>query len=120
MKGELTREFRFEAAHRLPKVPANHKCGRMHGHSYRVVLTVAGPVDAGTGWLVDFAEIARAFEPVQAALDHRTLNEVAGLENPTAELLAAWIWKFVRAALPSLAAVGVYETESSGCTYRGE
>ena len=90
MHVELTREFRFESAHRLPMVPPDHKCFRMHGHSYRIEVQVAGPIDPATGWLIDFGEIAARVEPIlKAELDHRVLNDVPGLENPTAELLAA-------------------------------
>ena len=86
------REFGFEAAHRLPNVPEGHKCARLHGHSFRVEVHVAGPVDPTLGWVVDFADIRDAFEPIHDALDHRYLNEVEGLENPTSENLAVWIW----------------------------
>ena len=117
---EIFRTFRFESAHRLPNVPPGHKCARMHGHSYRVDVHVAGPLGAATGWVIDFAEIADAFEPVLEALDHRVLNDVEGLENPTCERLAVWIWARLRPALPGLSQLVVRETESSGCVYRGE
>ena len=91
MRVELVKEFRFESAHRLPRVPEDHKCFRMHGHSYRIEVCVAGEVDPALGWLVDFGDIAARVEPVlKQELDHRVLNDVPGLENPTSELLAHW------------------------------
>jgi 6-pyruvoyltetrahydropterin/6-carboxytetrahydropterin synthase len=116
---EIFREFTFEAAHRLPQVPAGHKCARLHGHSYRVTVRVSGQPGADTGWVMDFAEIARAFAPLHDQVDHRYLNEVAGLDNPTSENLARWIWDRLAAALP-LSEVTVRETAASGCTYRGD
>lgn len=118
---ELVKEFGFEAAHRLPNVPADHKCARLHGHSYRVVVHVEGAVDPASGMVLDFAVISRAFRAsVHEALDHRCLNEVEGLENPTAEHLARWIWLRLRDALPLLSAIEVHETASAGVIYRGE
>jgi 6-pyruvoyltetrahydropterin/6-carboxytetrahydropterin synthase len=113
-------EFGFEAAHRLPNVPEAHKCARLHGHSFRVEVHVAGPVDPATGWVLDFAEVRAACEPLRATLDHHYLNEVDGLENPTSEVLAQWIWTRLWPALPGLAEVVVRETCTSGCRYRGE
>ncbi len=116
----IFREFTFEAAHRLPHVPPGHKCGRLHGHSYRVEVHVSGPVGAHTGWVMDFGDIKKAFEPLGDALDHRFLNEVDGLENPTSEVLARWIWRRLRPQVPALSQVTVRETCTSGCIYRGE
>ena len=115
----LSRAFRFEAAHRLPNVPAGHKCGRLHGHSFRVELVCEGEVDPHLGWLVDFAEIKQAFDPLLMSLDHHYLNEIEGLDNPTAENIARWIWDRLKRSLPSLAQVNVAETCSSRCEYRG-
>ena len=115
----LVREFTFEAAHRLPNVPQGHKCGRLHGHSFRVELRCEGEVDSDTGWLLGFAEIKRAFDPFLEQLDHHCLNEIDGLENPTAENLARWIWVRLKPGLPLLAQVGVAETCTSRCEYRG-
>lgn len=116
---EIFKEFTFEAAHRLPNVPADHKCARLHGHSFRVRITIAGDVDPVLGWVLDFAEVKRAIRPVHDALDHRYLNEIAGLENPTSEVLARWIWRALASHLP-LSAVEVRETCTTGCVYRGE
>jgi 6-pyruvoyltetrahydropterin/6-carboxytetrahydropterin synthase len=116
---EIYREFTFEAAHRLPHVPEGHKCARLHGHSYRVSVHVEGPVGAQSGWVRDFADLAEAWRPLHDALDHRYLNDVDGLDNPTSEVVAAWIWDRLTGALPGLSAVGVRETCTSGCVYRG-
>ncbi|MEV0731901.1 6-carboxytetrahydropterin synthase QueD [Polymorphospora sp. NPDC050346] len=116
---EIFREFTFEAAHRLPNVPEGHKCARLHGHSYRVQVHVTGEVDPQAGWLMDFGDLKEAFQPLHAQLDHHYLNEVAGLENPTSEVLARWIWDRLIDLLP-LSAVMVRETCTSGCIYRGE
>jgi 6-pyruvoyltetrahydropterin/6-carboxytetrahydropterin synthase len=112
--------FSIEAAHRLPKVPPGHKCGRLHGHSFRVEIHVSGGVGQESGWVMDFADLKEAFQPVFEQLDHRYLNEVEGLSNPTSENLAVWIWQRLRPALPSLSRVVVCETCSSGCVYEGE
>ena len=120
MKVELEKDFTLECAHRLPRVPAGHKCARMHGHSFRVTVQVAGELDEKLGWLLDYAEIARAFAPVHEALDHRCLNDVSGLENPTSEVLARWIWERLVKELPLVAAVTVAETCTARCIYRGE
>ncbi len=117
---EIYKEFTFEAAHRLPNVPAGHKCARLHGHSFTVRLTVRGPLDPRLGWVMDFGDLKAAFRPLHDALDHNYLNDVPGLENPTSEVLARWIWERLHASLPLLAAVEVRETCTSGCVYRGE
>lgn len=117
---ELKKEYRFEAAHRLPRVPPGHKCARTHGHGYRVELCAAGKVDPDTGWLVDFAVLDDAWTHIFTRLDHRTLNDVPGLENSTCENLAAYIWRELRPNVPQLAAVTVWETADASCTYRGE
>ncbi len=117
---EAYKRFQIEAAHRLPNVPAGHKCARLHGHSYHIVLTVSGTVGEESGWVLDFADIEAAFEPLRALLDHHYLNDIEGLENPTSENLARWIWQRVRGELPGLAEVRVSETCNAGCIYRGE
>jgi len=116
---DIFTDFSFEAAHRLPTVPEGHKCARLHGHSFRVRVTVSGPVDPQMGWVIDFADIKQAFAPLREALDHRYLNEIGGLENPTSEVLARWIWDRLHPSLPILSAVEVRETCTSGCIYRG-
>ena len=116
---ELFAEFRFEAAHQLPHVPPTHMCARMHGHSYMVRLAIAGRVDPHAGWVMDYALIVDAFEPLRAQLDHHCLNEIPGLENPTSEHLAIWIWDRMCPAVPALRSVEVREMLHIGCVYRG-
>ena len=117
---EIFREFTFEAAHRLPNVPEGHKCSRLHGHSYRVAVHVAGPLDERLGWVMDFGVIKTVVGPIIERLDHYYLNEVVGLENPTSERLAEWLWTQLAGALPTLYAITVRETCTSGAIYRGE
>ncbi|TFV95408.1 6-carboxytetrahydropterin synthase QueD [Orlajensenia leifsoniae] len=117
---ELARTFSFESAHYLPNVPDGHKCGRMHGHSYTVEVQVAGNVGDKSGFVQDFGDLSVAFAPVQEQLDHHLLNEIEGLENPTSEHLARWIWLRLVDELPLLSAIVVSETLRSTCTYRGE
>ena len=117
---EIFKEFSIEAAHWLPNVPEGHKCRRMHGHSFQIQVYVEGPVDPLLGWVMDFAEIKAAFAPIEERIDHYCLNEVPGLENPTSENLARWIWRELRPALPLLSKVVVRETCTSGCVYSGE
>jgi 6-pyruvoyltetrahydropterin/6-carboxytetrahydropterin synthase len=117
---ELFKQFSIEAAHWLPNVPADHKCRRMHGHSFQIQVHVRGPVDPHLGWVMDFAEIKAAFAPVEDEIDHRCLNDVEGLENPTSENLARWLWKRLRPALPLLSKIVVQETCTSGCVYSGK
>ena len=116
---ELTKEYRFEAAHRLPRVPEGHKCARLHGHSYKVEIEARGAVNPESGWLVDFGVLDEAWAPLFARFDHRCLNDVAGLENPTSENLAAYIWAEMRGAVPALSGVTVWEIADAKCTYRG-
>jgi 6-pyruvoyltetrahydropterin/6-carboxytetrahydropterin synthase len=116
---ELTRTYRFEAAHLLPNVPEGHKCRRLHGHSFVIDVTARGEVDRTTGWLVDYADMDAAFEPVHAALDHRYLNEIPGLENATSEVLAAWIWDRLGGSVPGLWRITVRETCDAACAYYG-
>ncbi len=119
MHVRLSKSFGFEAAHWLPCFPEGHKCRRMHGHSFRVDVIVEGELDPAVGYLIDFADIKRATEPLERALDHRCLNEIEGLENPTSEMVAAWIWARLKPALPMLSEVVVHETCTSTCHFRG-
>jgi len=116
---EIFRLFHIEAAHRLPKVPADHKCARLHGHSFRIEIHVAGEVNRDSGWVQDFADISAAFAPVRERLDHHYLNDVPGLENPTSENLSEWIWNELSPELPMLSKIVVHETCSCGCSYEG-
>lgn len=112
--------FHLECARRLPHLPAEHPCARVHGHSFRVEVHVSGPLDPTLGWVLDFADVTAAWAPVHGALDHRYLNDIPGLENPTSEHMAMWIWAELKPALPGLNKIVIQETASSGCIYRGE
>lgn len=118
MRARITKSFAFEAGHWLPNVPEGHKCGRLHGHSYRVTLGLEGEVDPQRGWVMDFGEIAAAFGPLLRELDHACLNEIEGLENSTAEVLAHWIYQKLEPLIPLLADVTVQETPSACARYR--
>ena len=120
MHVRLIKQFGFEAAHWLPTFPEGHKCRRMHGHSFRVDVVVEGDVEEDRGYLIDYGDIAAAIEPIRSRLDHYCLNEIDGLENPTSEVLARWIWQQLQPSLPLLAEVRVHETCSSSCIYKGE
>jgi 6-pyruvoyltetrahydropterin/6-carboxytetrahydropterin synthase len=120
MIAEIYKDFHFEAAHRLPNVPAGHKCARLHGHSFHVRIHVSGETGVDSGWVLDFADIKTAFAPLHEQLDHFYLNEIAGLENPTSENIAHWIWERLETSLPLLSAVEIRETCTSGCIYRGQ
>jgi 6-pyruvoyltetrahydropterin/6-carboxytetrahydropterin synthase len=117
---EIFKEFTFEAAHRLPHVPDGHKCGRLHGHSYQVTVHVEGAVDPHTGWIQDFADLSAAMRPLLDCLDHYYLNDIDGLDNPTSEVLARWMWRRLQPTLPDLSQLTLRETCTSGCVYRGE
>jgi 6-pyruvoyltetrahydropterin/6-carboxytetrahydropterin synthase len=116
----LVKEYRFEAAHRLPNVPAGHKCARLHGHSFKVEIAICGPVDEHSGWFLDYAEVDAAWAPIHDLIDHNHLNDVEGLENPTSEHLARWLWRRLSPALPSLERVVVFETCDARCEYEGD
>jgi 6-pyruvoyltetrahydropterin/6-carboxytetrahydropterin synthase len=117
---DIFRKFQVEAAHHLPNVPAGHKCARLHGHSFLIEVHVSGDVGDSTGWVMDFADLKRIFQPLYNQLDHHYLNEIEGLENPTSENLAKWIWQKLQDDLIGLSKVIVQETCNAGCTYRGD
>ena len=116
---ELRKTFQFEAAHRLPRLPKSHKCSRLHGHSFQVEIAVSGPCDPKLGWVIDYADISDAVKPIWAKLDHYYLNQVRGLENPTSENIAIWIWNRLKPKLPLLTEIVVAETCTAKCVYRG-
>jgi 6-pyruvoyltetrahydropterin/6-carboxytetrahydropterin synthase len=117
---DIFKQFTIEAAHHLPNVPDGHKCRRLHGHSFRIEVHVSGPVAAREGWVQDFADLGAAFKPIYDQLDHYCLNDIEGLENPTSENLARWIWQRLKPRLPMLSSIVVRETCTSGCIYRGD
>ena len=116
----LTKDFSFESAHTLPHVPVGHKCARMHGHSFKVEISVEGAVDPHMGWLIDHSEISRVMAPSVERLDHAYLNDIPGLENPTFEVLSGWIWEKLAPQLPGLTEIVIHETSSARCSYRGK
>ena len=117
---DVFRVFQIEAAHYLPNVPVGHKCARMHGHSFRVEIHISGTPGATTGWVMDFADLRSAFQPFYDQLDHHCLNEIEGLDNPTSENLAKWIWHRLKPELTELSKVTVQETCNAGCIYYGD
>ena len=117
---EIFKVFTFDAAHWLPRVPEGHKCAKMHGHSFRVEIHIRGKAGSDSGWVTDFAEIAAAFEPLLEQLDHKNLNRIEGLENPTSENLCRWIWVRLKSVLPQLSRIVLQESPESGCIYEGE
>ncbi|MEW6133414.1 MAG: 6-carboxytetrahydropterin synthase QueD [Pseudomonadota bacterium] len=117
---EIFNIYHVEAARRLPYLPDSHPCSRVHGHSFRIEIHVSGPVDPDTGWVMDFAELDAAFAPVHAQIDHRYLNDIPGLENPSSERLSQWIWQKLKPSVPGLCKIVVQETQQSGCVYRGD
>jgi len=117
MKFELKQHFQIESARFLPKLEKTHPCSRMHGHSFKIILTLVGPLDPAVGWVIDYNEIQAKMKPILDLIDHRVLNEVPGLENPTSELLAKWLYDKARVVLPQLVRVTVAETPATECTY---
>ncbi len=120
MKCRLTKDFRFEAAQTLPSLPGDHKCKRMHGHSFKVEISVEGVVDEKVGWVYDHAQISRAMGSLMDLLDHSYLNDIEGLQNPTIENMAAWFWRRLAPQLPGLCEIVIHETPSARCVFRGE
>ena len=116
---EIYISLSFDAAHRLPNVPAEHKCGRLHGHTFLVEVHVTGDVDDSAGWVVDFGDVKQVVKRHIDQLDHTYLNEIEGLENPTSECIAKWIWGRVKSELPGLARIVVKESPHSGAVYTG-
>lgn len=117
---EIYKIFTIEAAHRLPNLPDDHKCSRLHGHSFQIAVHVEGEPGTETGWVIDYAEISEHFKPLFNILDHHYLNDIDGLENPTSENLAIWVWHKLKSTLPQLSAIHVKETCTAGCVYKGK
>ena len=117
---EIYKDITFEAAHLLPNLPNEHKCRQLHGHSFKLRITIAGSIDKKIGWVQDFSELKSKFEPIYNLLDHRYLNEIEGLENPTSENILIWIWNKLKPSLPMLSSLEIKETCTTGCIYRGE
>jgi 6-pyruvoyltetrahydropterin/6-carboxytetrahydropterin synthase len=117
---EIFKEFTFDAAHFLPHTPEGHKCRRLHGHTYRIRIFCSGDLGFKEGWVVDFASIKKAWKPVEIILDHNLLNDIPGLENPTAELIAVWVWNKLKTSLPMISKIELFETPTCAVIYRGD
>ena len=115
----IFKSFTFDSAHFLPNVPEAHKCRRMHGHTYRLTVYLEGNLDPNLGWVVDFAELKNVVKPVIDSVDHYVLNDIEGLENPTCEKLAVWLWNRIKPGMPMLAKIELWETPTSGTIYEG-
>jgi len=120
VKVRLAKTFVLQCAHSLPKVPEDHKCHRIHGHNFKVEVVLEGRVDPVTGFLRDYADIQEAWKPIHADLDHRYLNDIEGLENPTSENICEYLWGRLALHLPELCEVSVWENEWVRCSFRGE
>lgn len=116
----IYKQFTFDAAHWLPQVPEGHKCRKLHGHTYHLTVFISGPLQKNTGWVMDFSEIKSVCKPVIERLDHSLLNEIAGLENPTAENVARWLWSQFKPQLKGLQKLKLKETHTSGVIYEGD
>lgn len=115
----IYKQFFFDSAHFLPKVPKGHKCGDLHGHTYKLTVFFEGDLDPEEGWLIDFNEIKKIVDPVVSSIDHKLLNDIPGLENPTSELLSVWLWNKIKPELPLLSRIELNETPTSGVLYEG-
>ena len=119
MQACLTKMFTFEAAQTIPHAPPGHKCMHMHGHSFKIEISVQGEVDPHIGWVYDHAKITQAMTPLLELVDHSYLNEIEGLENPTIEYICAWFWKKLAPQLPGLFEIVLHETPTARCSYKG-
>ncbi len=117
MKLELKSHFQIESARFLPLLPKTHPCAHMHGHSFKIILTLVGDIDPKIGWVIDYNDIDAAVKPILNLIDHKILNEVPGLENPTSEFLAIWFYEKAKPLLPQLTKVTIAETPSTECSY---
>ena len=116
----LYKEFTFDSAHFLPNVPEGHKCREMHGHTYHLKVFIKGELDPQLGWIMDFKDLKEALLPVIDQLDHKLINNIQGLQNPTAENITVWIWQQIKPSLPLLSRIELYETPTTGVIYHGE
>ena len=117
---QIFKDFTFDAAHFLPNVPEGHKCKEMHGHTYLLTVYIEGEPDEELGWLMDFSDLKSKINPIINAVDHKLLNQIEGLENPTCERIAIWLWEKIKAQIPQLTKVKLKETPTSGVVYCGQ
>jgi len=115
----IFKHFHFDSAHFLPNVPDGHKCKAVHGHTYRMTLYFGGDLDENLGWVMDFADIKKEVNPIIARIDHTLLNDIEGLENPTCEVIAVWLWNKIKPKIPLICRIRLYETPTSGVVYEG-
>ncbi len=114
---ELKQQFRIESARFLPHLQAHHPCARTHGHSFLITLRLHGPLDSKVGWVRDYNQIELLMKPILNQIDHRLLNDVPGLENPTSEILCRWIFEKAHGILPELVQVSISETPNTECSF---
>lgn len=117
---QIFKQFTFDSAHFLPFVPDGHKCKEIHGHTYRLIVYVDGELEQQLGWVMDFADMKIVIDPIVKSIDHKLLNNIAGLENPTCEIIAVWLWNKIKPEVPLLARIELHETPSSGAIYEGK
>ena len=113
------KKFNIESARSLPNVSESHPCYQLHGHSFKIIITVKGQMDKHTGFVTDFQEIENVFNPIKKILDHSFLNKIEGLSNPTSENICIWIWDKIESSIPNICEIEIKETDSTGCIYRG-
>jgi len=116
----IFKKFTFDSAHFLPHVPHTHKCRETHGHTYLLTVYIEGGLVNHLEWVMDFADLKKVIEPVIDSVDHKLLNNIPGLENPTCEILAVWLWKQIKPHIPQLKKIELNETPTSGAIYEGE
>ncbi|MBN8703608.1 MAG: 6-carboxytetrahydropterin synthase QueD [Bacteroidetes bacterium] len=116
----IFKKFVFDSAHFLPNVPDGHKCKRVHGHTYKLTIFIEGDLQEKLDWVMDFGDLKSVVNPVVDRLDHNFLNDISGLDNPTCERIAQWIWEQIKSQLPGLVKIELYETPTSGVIYTGK
>lgn len=117
---QIFKQFSFDSAHFLPHVPDGHKCKEIHGHTYRMIVYINGELIKDLDWVMDFAEMKKVIAPVIKTIDHKLLNNIPGLENPTCEIIAVWLWNKIKPEIPLLSKIELYETPTSGVVYEGK
>ena len=115
----IYKTFTFDSAHFLPNVPEGHKCKNMHGHTYRLTVFIDGKITEPYGWVIDYTDLKKHLRSIINQLDHHCLNDLEGLENPTSENLAVWLWNRIKLLIPGLKRIELNETATSGVIYEG-
>lgn len=117
---EIFKKYYFDSAHFLPNVPENHKCRNMHGHTYKLIVFISGNIENNNGWVMDFAVLKNTINSIIEIIDHKVLNDISGLENPTCENIARWLWVKIKVVIPELTRIELHETPTTGVIYNGE